>query len=226
MPPVSDSDQTAPPDAACAPARQHAPRRFRAPAQERDCANLEPRAVLASSSCTQPSLGRVSVRGVRHLLRGVSGYLSDRLFRIPSVLLSPAPDSGVSPSEELDEARAGKAVAAVTVPPSPQSEDTEESESVTVELELGDARVTLHVRKSDCHRHSEWGSASTARAVGLALRRALGQPDTSSIRSIQYMLKGKSATQESAPADWNSLVSFIAMGGTCRARVRLPTRAG
>ena len=63
-------------------------------------------------------------------------------------------------------------------------------------------------------------------ACSWTLRRALGQPDTSSIRSIQYMLKGKSATQESAPADWNSLVSFIAMGGTCRARVRLITRAG
>ena len=34
------------------------------------------------------------------------------------------------------------------------------------------------------------GSASTARAVELALRRALGQQDTTSIHSIQYMIQG------------------------------------
>ena len=48
----------------------------------------------------------------------------------------------------------------------------------------------LQVRKSDCHLRSEWGSASIARAVELALRRALGQQDTTSIHSIQYMIQG------------------------------------
>ena len=101
------------------------------------------------------------------MLHSVSEYLSDCLVRIPPVILSSSPYLLVSLC--LSQAGTVRALAAVVATPIQQLEvDTKQSFSLTMELELEDARMTLHVRKSDCHRHSEWGSASTAHAVGLA----------------------------------------------------------
>ena len=89
------------------------------------------------------------------------------------------------------------------------------------------ALVLVQVSRSEC-LYSEcqgWGSAGTARAIGLALRRAQGQPEAG-IRSVDYCLEHKSAPHDAGPADWNSLVRFVETGGSCRARERRPTRAG
>ena len=83
------------------------------------------------------------------------------------------------------------------------------------------------VHRSECP-YSEcpgWGSAGTARAIGLALPRAQGHPEAE-IRSAEYCLEDQSAPNDAEPADRNSLVRFVGTGGSCRARARRPTRTG
>ena len=182
---------------------------------------------LGSPSCrardTDPEHAHrrpVSVRGVRHLLAGQAGFLSDRLF-VSATACS---------AEQATKSEAREASASARVQPgqSPsETDDDSDMNTVTLPVEVGGARVLVKVRRSEC-LYSEcpgWGSAGTARAIGLALRRAQGQPEAG-IRSVDYCLEHKSAPHDAGPADWNSLVRFVETGGSCRARERRPTRAG
>jgi len=83
------------------------------------------------------------------------------------------------------------------------------------------------VRKSEwAGLHDGWkegGTAVMTRLVGLALRRALGRPDTHRLHSIEYLAQ---AQTDVVPEDWHALLEFVELGGRCRARVRRPQRAG
>ena len=65
--------------------------------------------------------------------------------------------------------------------------DDSDMKTVPMPVVVGGARLLVQVRRSEC-LYSEcpgWGSAGTARAIGLALRLAQGQPEAG-IRSVEY----------------------------------------
>ena len=110
----------------------------------------------------------MSVRGVRHLLAGQAGFLSDRLF-VSATACS---------AEQATKSEAREASASARVQPSQspsETDDDSDMNTVTLPVEVGGARVLVKVRRSEC-LYSEcpgWGSAGTARAIGLALRKRI-----------------------------------------------------
>ena len=72
-------------------------------------------------------------------------------------------------------------------------------------VEVGGAWVLVQVRRSEClylecPAGDLWAVPGTARAIGLVLCRAQGQPEAG-IRSVEYCLEEQSAQHDAEQAD-------------------------
>ena len=129
----------------------------------------------------------MSVRGVRHLLTGMNGYLSDRVF----------PGSDPVP-------------ASLAILP-------EGPESLQLIVEFRGKLIPVIVHRSDWNPFAGLGEASTGRAVAGALRRTMKQPETAPLRHIQFMdASVRKVPVGRVPDDWESLVLLVQQGASGR----------